>query len=70
MARRTLRPSELSRATGINHDVVADFLNGCSLTGCLESCNLSDAPAPPSAKPKSFALAPILGRIRSRLGIA
>jgi hypothetical protein len=70
MARRTLRPSELSRATGINHDVVADFLNGCSLTGCLEGFNLSDAPGPTFAKPKSFALAPILGRIRARLGIA
>lgn len=70
MARRTLRPSELSRASGIGHDIVADFLNGCSLTGCLESFNLSDAPTPKFGKPKSFTLAPILGRIRSRLGIA
>jgi hypothetical protein len=70
MARRTLRPSELSRATGIGHDIVADFLNGCSLTGCLESFNLSDAPTPKFAMPKSFRLAPILARIRSRLGIA
>ena len=69
MARRTLRPVDLSLALGYDIEGISDFLNGCSLVGCIESMKASDAPVPlgPSAKDPAFAS--LLGRIRVKLGL-
>ncbi len=69
MARRTLHPSELARATGIGEEAISDFLNGCSLVGCLEGFNAADVPAPRVSKTKNPSVAPLLSRIRVRLGL-
>jgi hypothetical protein len=69
MARRTLHPSELVRATGLREDAILDFLNGCSLIGCLEGFNPSEIPPPQVAKSRNPNHAPLLSRIRMRLGL-
>jgi hypothetical protein len=69
MARRTLHPSELVRATGIGEEAISDFLNGCSLVGCLEGFKPSEVPAPQVAKSRNPSHAPLLSRIRMRLGL-
>ncbi len=68
MARRTLRPDELAQTTGISPYIVADFLNGCSLVGCLEEFTVPPEIAPAPARPK-HPLLNLLGRIRVKLGL-
>jgi hypothetical protein len=68
MARRTLRPDELAQTTGINPYIIADFLNGCSLVGCLEEFKVPPEMAPAPARPK-HPLLKLLGRIRVKLGL-
>jgi len=68
MARRTLRPDELAQTTGINQYIVADFLNGCSLVGCLEEFTVPPEMAPAPRRPK-HPLLKLLGRIRLKLGL-
>jgi hypothetical protein len=69
MARRTLRPVEVSLATGNDIERISDFLNGCTLVGCLESMRASDAPVPRGGTAKNPAFASLLGRIRVKLGL-
>jgi hypothetical protein len=69
MARRTLHPAELVRATGIPEPAILDFLNGCSLIGCLEGFNPDEIPKPQVAKSRNPNHAPLLSRIRMRLGL-
>ncbi|HLK66738.1 MAG TPA: hypothetical protein VKU19_25060 [Bryobacteraceae bacterium] len=68
MARRTLRPDELAQTTGISPYIIADFLNGCSLVGCLEEFTVPPEMAPAKARPK-HPLLKLLGRIRLKLGL-
>jgi hypothetical protein len=68
MARRTLRPDELAQTTGINPYIVADFLNGCSLVGCLEEFKVPPEVAPAPARAKN-PLLKLLGSIRAKFGL-
>lgn len=70
LARRTLRPSELCHATGTDIFAVSDFLNGCSLVGCLKEFKAAEeVPAAAPPRPKNTGLAMLLGRIRMKLGL-
>jgi hypothetical protein len=68
MARRALRPEELVETEGISPYIVADFLNGCSLVGCLEECTIQPDVAPAPARARN-PLLKLLGRIRGKLGL-
>ena len=70
LARRALSPSELCHATGTDYEAVADMLNGCSVSGCLEGFAPSEAPAAVTPPAKNHSISSLLGRIRLKLGLA
>ena len=69
MARRTLRPAELAQVARVDISIVTDFLNACSLVGCLEEFSKPPAVAPRPARAKNPFLSKLLGRIRLKLGL-
>jgi hypothetical protein len=70
MARRALSASELCHATGTDYESVADILNGCSVSGCLEGFTPAEAPAAVATLAKNNGISSLLGRIRLKLGLA
>jgi hypothetical protein len=70
MARRALSASELCHATGTEYEAVADILNGCSVSGCLEGFTPAEAPKTSAAPAKNHSISSLLGRIRLKLGLA
>ena len=70
MARRTLRPADFAQVARVDVSIVQDFLNACSLVGCLEEFSKPPAVAPRPARAKNPFLSKLLGRIRLKLGIS
>jgi hypothetical protein len=70
MARRALSASELCHATGTDYESVADILNGCSVSGCLEGFTQAEAPKAVAPSAKNHGISSLLGRIRLKLGLA
>ncbi|MEZ5401618.1 MAG: hypothetical protein R2729_18235 [Bryobacteraceae bacterium] len=69
IARRALAPAEISDASGQPLPRVADFLNGCSVAGCLDVYDPVEAPAPRGNTTRNKLFASLFGKIRSKLGL-